>query len=241
MDTAVGSICIHVNLAKYDPDLTPLSQSQNSNSGICRWKNRRVKQCQEGVDSGQFTFYWVWYTWLASNPIEMVKISTDTSILCFKHDQELEMQVLDYNAWKFRRDKDLFVFTKKKERKENLDLVWLCLNYSSLKQPMMRAFLFKSLSQAYILPDCKHMTPTQIHTHTRWGVLERKKNVFIINSLFFMFSLFLCAPAHSHLSHHPKWCSMCAPTGSAESEPPAELLEYRPFTLTRCIIIYAHS
>lgn len=103
----------------------------------------------------------------------------------------------------------------------------------------MRASLFKSISKAYILPDCKHMTPTQIHTHTQDEGFEKK--VFIINSLFFMFSVFLCAPAHSHLSHQPKWWSMCAPTGSTESEPPAEVLEYNPFTLTRCIIIYAHS
>lgn len=65
---------------------------------------------------------------------------------------------------------------------------------------MTRAFSFKSISKAYILPDCKHMTPTQIHTQDEGF----EKKVFIINSLFFMFSLFLCAPARSHLSHQPK-------------------------------------
>lgn len=93
---------------------------QNSNWEICGWKNRCVKHCQEGVDSGQFTLYWVWDTWLAFNPIEMVEIS-DTSILCFMHYQELEMQILNCNAWKFNAIK-IYLYSPKKD---------FCLNYSS--------------------------------------------------------------------------------------------------------------
>lgn len=60
---------------------------------------------------------------------------------------------------------------------------------------MTRAFSFKSISKAYILPDCKHMTPTQIHTQDEGF----EKKLFIINSLFFMFSLSFCVHPHAHI------------------------------------------
>lgn len=127
----------------------------------------------------------IYCTWLPFNPIEMVEISMDTNIVLYT----LEMQVLNCNAWKFN---GICVHQKKGEEK-NLDLVWLGLTYSSIKQPMTRAFLFKSISKTYILSGCKQMTQQK---NTQDEGLEKRSSLL---TAYFSCSFSFCVHPHTRI------------------------------------------